>query len=433
VERERRSKTLVCASEVAAVVPPDPERRDRRPAAAAALCQSRLLSDPQALKTALQQFAREQGFDAFGVTRPQTDALAKRRFTEFIAGGEHGDMDWLAENADRRVDPAVLWPDARSVIMLGMNYGPDWDPRAVHQRSDRGAISVYAHCDNDYHDVIKKRLKVIARWLIATAGGDLKVFVDTAPVMEKPLSQAAGLGWQGKHTNLVSRDFGSWLFLGAIFTTLDLPYDDATPETCGTCHACLDACPTDAFSAPFKLDARKCISYLTIEHKGPIPRDLRARMGNRIYGCDDCLAACPWNKFAQAGRDAKLAARAQLREPPLQELARLDDAAFRALFAKTAVKRTGRDRFVRNVLIAIGNSNEPALAIEAARLLDDTSPLVRGAAVWALGRLLPRADFDALASENSARETDLDVQQEWAAISDVTAGPAPGLHLPSET
>jgi epoxyqueuosine reductase len=378
------------------------------------------LTDPPELKAALQQFAREQGFDAFGVTRPQTTELARRRFSEFIAGGEHGDMDWLAAHADRRIDPAVLWPQARSVIMLGMNYGPDWDPLAVHGRRDRGAISVYAHCDSDYHDVIKKRLKVIARWLIATAGGDLKVFVDTAPVMEKPLSQAAGLGWQGKHTNLVSRDFGSWLFLGAIFTTLDLPTDDATPQSCGSCRACLDACPTDAFPAPFTLDARKCISYLTIEHKGPIPRELRARMGNRIYGCDDCLAVCPWNKFAQAGRDAKLAARRQLREPPLQELARLDDAAFRAMFARTAVKRTGRDRFVRNVLIAIGNSGEIALAAEAERLLDDDAPLVRGAAVWALGRLMPRAGFDALASQYRARESDPDVQQEWAAFASAT-------------
>jgi len=377
------------------------------------------LTDPPALKAALRQFAREQGFDAFGVTRPQTTELARRRFSEFIAGGEHGDMDWLAAHADRRIDPNVLWPDARSVIMLGMNYGPDWDPLAVHGQRDRGAISVYAHCDSDYHDVIKKRLKVIARWLIATAGGDLKVFVDTAPVMEKPLSQAAGLGWQGKHTNLVSRDFGSWLFLGAIFTTLDLPVDDAGPQSCGSCRACLDACPTNAFPSPFTLDARKCISYLTIEHKGPIPRDLRARMGNRIYGCDDCLAVCPWNKFAQAGRDAKLAARAQLRAPSLQDLVRLDDAAFRALFAKTAVKRTGRDRFVRNVLIAIGNSGEAALAAEVERLLDDASPLVRGAAVWALGILLPRAQFAALAIARRDSETDADVRQEWTAFFDV--------------
>ncbi|HWM83416.1 MAG TPA: tRNA epoxyqueuosine(34) reductase QueG [Pseudolabrys sp.] len=386
------------------------------------------MTDPPALKAALRQFAREQGFDAFGVTRPQTTELARRRFSEFIASGEHGDMDWLATHADRRIDPNVLWPDARSVIMLGMNYGPDWDPLAVHGQRDRGAISVYAHCDSDYHDVIKKRLKVIARWLIATAGGDLKVFVDTAPVMEKPLSQAAGLGWQGKHTNLVSRDFGSWLFLGAIFTTLDLPVDDAGPQSCGSCRACLDACPTNAFPSPFTLDARKCISYLTIEHKGPIPRDLRARMGNRIYGCDDCLAVCPWNKFAQAGRDAKLAARAQLRAPSLQDLARLDDAAFRTLFAKTAVKRTGRDRFVRNVLIAIGNSGEVALAAEAERLLDDASPLVRGAAVWALGILLPRAQFAALAIARRDSETDADVRQEWTAFFDVPPRIDRGVH-----
>lgn len=335
---------------------------------------------------------------------------AKARLERFIADGAHGDMDWLADTAARRGAPAALWADVRSVIMLGMNYGPDGDPLAILNRRDRAAISVYAQGD-DYHDLIKKRLKEIARWLVANAGGDVKVFVDTAAVMEKPLAASAGLGWQGKHTNLVSRDFGSWLFLGAIFTTLDLPADEAAAESCGTCRACLDVCPTAAFPAPFRLDARRCISYLSIEHKGPIPRELRAPMGNRIYGCDDCLAVCPWNKFAQAGREAKLAARETLRAPKLAELARLDDTQFRALFSKSPVKRTGRDRFVRNVLIAIGNSGDASLATEAERLLDDASPVVRGAAVWALSRLLPPEKLRAL----SRSDADPSVNDEWAA------------------
>jgi epoxyqueuosine reductase len=293
-----------------------------------------------------------------------------------------------------------------------MNYGPDDDPLKILAQRDRGAISVYAQGD-DYHDLIKARLKAIARWLVANAGGDVKVFVDTAAVMEKPLAASAGLGWQGKHTNLVSRRHGSWLFLGAIFTTLDFAPDEPEIDHCGTCSACLDVCPTKAFPAPYRLDARRCISYLTIEHKGPIPRELRPSMGNRIYGCDDCLAVCPWNKFAQAGREAKLFARDALHAPQLAELARLDDAAFRALFAKSPVKRTGRDRFVRNVLIAIGNSGDIALAAEAERLLDDASPLVRGAAVWAL-RQLDSQRLAALA-EKRAQESDPSVRDEWAA------------------
>lgn len=323
-------------------------------------------------------------------------------------------MDWLAVNAGRRADPRVMWPQVRSVIMLGVNYGPDHDPRAVLEQRERGAISVYAQ-GSDYHDVIKTRLKALARWLIAQAGGDVKVFIDTAAVMEKPLAERAGIGWQGKHTNLVSREFGSWLFLGSIFTTLELPRDEAGDDICGSCRACLDSCPTDAFPAPYKLDARRCISYLTIEHKGAIPRQFRAAMGNRIYGCDDCLAACPWNKFAQAGREAKLAARDMLRAPELGELSRLDDAQFRALFAKNPVKRTGRDRFIRNVLIAIGNSGNSALAQEAERLLADQSPLVRGAAVWALSRLMPENEFHALALANENGESDASVREEWAA------------------
>jgi epoxyqueuosine reductase len=318
-------------------------------------------------------------------------------------------MGWLADG--RRGDPRALWPAARAIIMLGLNYGPDRDPLAILSHPERAAISVYAQGD-DYHDVVKKRLKGLAQWLIATAGGDVKVFVDTAALMEKPLAAAAGIGWQGKHTNLVSQQFGSWLFVGAILTTLDLPADPPETDHCGTCHACLDICPTAAFPAPYQLDARRCISYLTIEHKGQIARELRPLMGNRIYGCDDCLAICPWNKFARAGRDAKLAARDALRAPRLDELARLDDAGFRALFAKTAIKRTGRDRFVRNVLIAIGNSGDVALAPEAERLLEDASPLVRGAAIWALARLAPQR----LAVRAEHRQTDVpEVEDEWRA------------------
>jgi len=298
--------------------------------------------------------------------------------------------------------------------MLGLNYARAGDPLAILKRRECGAVSVYAQ-SADYHDVIKPRLKQLARWLIAQAGGEARVFVDTAAVMEKPLAGAAGLGWQGKHTNLVSRQFGSWLFLGAIFTTLDLPPDAPEEDHCGTCRACLDICPTAAFPAPYRLDARRCISYLTIEHKGPIPRELRAAIGNRIYGCDDCLAVCPWNKFAQATRDAKLSLREELAAPRLVDLVRLTDAEFRKLFAKTPVKRTGRDRFVRNVLIAMGNSNDATLAVEIERLLDDPSPLVRGAAVWALGRL-DRDRLSRLATMRRHSEPDPQVQREWAAM-----------------
>jgi epoxyqueuosine reductase len=365
--------------------------------------------------------ARQYGFDTVGVTRPDSIPQAAERLRHFLAEGAHGDMDWMETTAARRGAPRALWPQVRSVIMLGLNYGhgPD-DPLAILKRRERGAISVYAQAD-DYHDVIKPRLKALARWLIAQAGGDAKVFVDTAAVMEKPLAAAAGLGWQGKHTNLVSRQFGSWLFLGAIFTTLDLPPDAAEIDHCGTCRACLDVCPTAAFPAPYRLDARRCISYLTIEHKGPIPRDLRASIGNRIFGCDDCLAVCPWNKFAQAGREMKLAARHELRAPRLADLARLDDAAFRKMFSKSPVKRTGRNRFVRNVLIAIGNSGDATLASEALRLLGDPSPLVRGAAVWALSRLLPAERLAVLATDQRARESEPLVADEWTAALAATA------------
>ncbi len=357
--------------------------------------------------------ARARGFDVVGVTRPDAIPEALPRLQQFLAEGAHGDMHWLQSTAARRGDPRAMWEAARSIIMLGLNYAPDGDPLAILERRDRGAISVYAQ-SNDYHDAIKPRLKQLASWLTQEAGGEAKVFVDTAAVMEKPLAGAAGLGWQGKHTNLVSREFGSWLFLGAIFTTLDLPPDGAGHDHCGNCRACLDICPTGAFPAPYRLDARRCISYLTIENKGPIPRELRNAIGNRIYGCDDCLAVCPWNKFAQAGRDAKLAARPELAAARLADLARLDDAAFRRLFAKSPVKRTGRDRFVRNVLIAIGNSGDKALLPEAERLLRDSSPLVRGAAVWALGRL-DRDHLARLARAQRESEPDPDVAEEWAA------------------
>ncbi|MBI4274564.1 MAG: tRNA epoxyqueuosine(34) reductase QueG [Rhizobiales bacterium] len=383
------------------------------------LHQSRFLNAPAELKAALAEQARAHGFDVVGVARPDSIPKAKERLERFIAEGAHGDMTWMETSAERRGDPRMLWNDVRSVIMLGLNYGPEENPLIALARREQGVISVYAKSE-DYHDVIKPRLKSIARWLVANAGGDVKVFVDTAAVMEKPLAARAGLGWQGKHTNLVSREFGSWLFLGAIFTTIDIPADDPEADYCGTCRACLDICPTDAFPEPYRLDARRCISYLTIEHKGPIPREFRAAIGNRIYGCDDCLAVCPWNKFAQAGREAKLVAREALRAPPLADLARLDDAAFRKMFAKTAIKRTGRDRFIRNVLIAIGNSGDPTLAAEAGRLLDDASALVRGAAVWALSRLLPEDEFVSLATRLRSRERDVSVIEEWAA-----SGPAP--------
>ncbi len=364
------------------------------------------------MKAALGREAATLGFDCIGVTDPEAIGRAAGYFREFLDAGAHGDMDWLAAQPERRMDPRVLWPGVRSIIMLGVNYGPTEDPLALLEERTRGAISVYAQGD-DYHDVIKKRLKTLARWLFATSGEDVKVFIDTAAVMEKPLAQAAGLGWQGKHTNLVSRDLGSWLFLGAIFSASDLPRDEAGTDRCGSCNACQEICPTAAFPAPYKLDARRCISYLTIENKGPIPHEFRKSIGNRIYGCDDCLAVCPWNKFAQAGREAKLAARDELRAPALSDLARLNDAAFRALFSKSPVKRVGRDRFIRNVLIAIGNAEDTSLAVEAERLLDDASPLVRGAAVWALSQLVGRERFDALAATALGAEADEGVRAEW--------------------
>jgi epoxyqueuosine reductase len=352
------------------------------------------------------------GFDLCRFATLDETWPAGARLAEFIDAGRHGEMGWLAETAARRSHPRAMWSDARSAVLLGVNYGPDHDPLAVLGEPTKGAISVYAQGD-DYHELIKGRLKALARWLQARFGGALKVFVDTAPLLEKPLAERAGLGWQGKHTNLVSREFGSWLFLGSILTTLELAPDAAEPTTCGTCHACLDVCPTKAFPAPYQLDARRCISYLTIELKGPIPREFREALGNRIYGCDDCLAVCPWNKFAAVAAEQKLRAREALRAPSLAELARLDDGQFRALFAKSPVKRIGRDRFVRNVLYAIGNSGDPALAAEAERLLDDPSPLVRGAAVWALSRLLGAEPLGRLRDRYAPSEGDASVQGEW--------------------
>jgi epoxyqueuosine reductase len=366
------------------------------------------------LKKALAERARAEGFDAFGVTRPDAIAESVPHLHDWLDAGAHGDMGWMERTRERRADPLVLWPDVKRVVVLGLNYGPDEDPLAILGVRERGAISVYARGD-DYHDLIKGKLKRIAQWLVAKTASELKVFVDTAPVMEKPLAEAAGLGWQGKHTNIVSRTQGSWLFLGVLFTNLELPEDEPEEDHCGSCRACLDICPTKAFPAPYKLDARRCISYLTIEHKGPIARELRPLIGNRIYGCDDCLAVCPWNKFAAEGREAKLAARDENRAPHLAELARLDDAAFRARFAKSPIKRTGRERFLRNVMIAVGNSGDRSLAGDAARLLKDPSPLVRGAAVWALAQLLPRAEFAVLAQTAVSAESDSSVVEEWQA------------------
>jgi epoxyqueuosine reductase len=345
-----------------------------------------------ALKARLVKRAREEGFAACRVTEPGAIPEAAGRLAEFLGAGRHGQMGWMEERSAWRGDPAALWPEARSVVMLAETYTPEHDPLAVLAQPEAGAVSVYAQ-GRDYHDVVKKRLKRLGRWLLAAGeetlgtAAEIKVFVDTAPVMEKPLAQAAGLGWQGKHTNLLSRALGNWFFLGAIFTTIPLPPDAPESEHCGSCTACLDVCPTDAFPAPFQLDARRCISYLTIEHRGPVPEELRARMGNRIYGCDDCLAVCPWNKFAKAGRDAKLAAREDLLAPDLAELAALDDAGFRARFSGSPIKRIGRDRFVRNVLYAIGNSGAARLRPAAAALVADRDPAVAEAARWALARL----------------------------------------------
>lgn len=338
-------------------------------------------------KDTVRAFALDAGFSDIGFCRPTDVPQIAERLDEFVAEGRHGQMNWMAERMHWRGNPAALWPEAKSVIMLAELYTPEHDPMAVIGKPDRAAISVYAQ-NRDYHDVVKKRLKKVGRWLLdQQKGEEIKVFVDTAPVMEKPLAQAAGLGWQGKHTNVLSRNLGSWFFLGAIFTTLEFAPDDAEVSHCGSCRACLDACPTNAFPAPYQIDARRCISYLTIEHDGPVDPELRAKMGNRIYGCDDCLAACPWNKFAVESSEMKYAARDDLLEPPLAELAILDDAAFRSRFSGSPIKRIGRNRFVRNVLYAIGNSGDVSLANTARGLTDDADPVVAEAARWAWDRL----------------------------------------------
>jgi epoxyqueuosine reductase len=339
------------------------------------------------IKQTIRDRALAQGFDAVGFAAPDLGDAARRNLARFLARGFHGDMSWLAADPERRADPRRLWPAAKSAILLGVNYTPDGDPLALLERPERGAISVYAH-GRDYHAVVRKRLKALARWIHESYSCEVKLFVDTAPVMEKPLAEQAGIGWQGKHTNLVSRTHGSWLFLGEVFTTLELPVDPPETDHCGTCRACLDVCPTAAFPAPYRIDARRCISYLTIEHKGHIPAEFRTAVGNRIYGCDDCLAVCPWNKFAGASREPDFLPRSELTAPRLADLARLDEAGFRRAFAGTAIKRTGRDRFLRNVLIALGNSGEGCAAPVAEELLADPSPLVRAMAVWALTQLL---------------------------------------------
>ena len=343
--------------------------------------------DAISLKAQLSDYARDAGFATVGICRPDSVPELPERLQSFVNAGMQGQMEWMAERMHWRANPAALWPEARSVIMLAEPYTPEHDPLAVLDEADRAAISVYAQ-NRDYHDVVKKRLKKVGRWLIdQVPDAQIKVFVDTAPVMEKPLAQAAGLGWQGKHTNLLSRDLGNWFFLGAVFTTVELAPDTPEVSHCGSCTACLDVCPTDAFPAPYRLDPRRCISYLTIEHKGPVDPSLRSRMGNRIYGCDDCLAVCPWNKFAVQGRDARLAARDDLIAPPLAELAMLDDQAFRAKFSGSPIKRIGRDRFLRNVAYAIGNSGDAGLIAAVSPLVDDPDPAVADAAQWAILRL----------------------------------------------
>ncbi|MDM9647091.1 tRNA epoxyqueuosine(34) reductase QueG [Rhizobium sp. S163] len=356
--------------------------------------------------------AQALGFDLCRITLPDSIPEAKDRLGEFIDAGRHGTMEWMAETRERRGDPRTLWSDVKSVVVFAMNYGPEEDPRGILEKPDKAAISVYAR-NRDYHDIIKGRLKEIATRFAARAGEDVKVFVDTAPVMEKPLAAAAGLGWQGKHTNLVSRAHGSWLFLGSMFTTADLLIDTPEIDHCGSCRACLDACPTAAFPAPYQIDARRCISYLTIEHKGPIDPAIRPLIGNRIYGCDDCLAACPWNKFASAASEMKLKAREDLQEPDIAELLALDDPSFRSFFSGSPVKRIGRDRFVRNVLIAAGNSGDRRFLDACLSLAADASPVVRAMAIWALSRLMEAGEFQRFAAQRPQDESDSDVLNEW--------------------
>ena len=364
------------------------------------------------LRAAIRERAAAEGFEAVGFAPAHAPEGAPEGLKAFLAAGHHGDMAWMATTAERRSRPENLWNEAKTIITLGANYAPADDPLPALERKERGVVSVYAQ-GRDYHDVLKARLKRLAAWIAQAYGGEVKIFIDTAPVMEKPIAAASGIGWQGKHTNLVSREFGSWLFLGSIFTTLAIDADEPEVDHCGTCHACLDICPTHAFPAPYQIDARRCISYLTIEHKGHIAREFREPIGNRIYGCDDCLAVCPWNKFAQTAREVAFHPRIELTRPLLGELATLDDASFREFFRGSPVKRIGRDRFIRNVLIAIGNSGDPRLARVAEARLADESPLVRAMAVWALSRLLPRDAFDRLGSQHLPDEPDSAVAVEW--------------------
>jgi epoxyqueuosine reductase len=367
---------------------------------------------PASLAEWIKARALEEGFDVAGIASPDAVREAASDFYAFLKAGFHGEMTWLAEKAGRRADPRALWPDVASIVMLGLSYAPSSNPLAALADRSRAAISVYAR-GKDYHDVIKRKLKAVARDFAARSGADVKVFVDTAPVMEKPLAEAAGLGWQGKHTNLVSRDFGSWLFLGAIFTTAALRPSQPERDHCGSCRRCLDICPTCAFAGPYRLDARRCISYLTIEHKTQIPHEFRRAMGNRIYGCDDCLAVCPWNKFAEAGREAQFAAMECADNPPLSALLKLDSDAFRFLFRGSPIKRIGRDRFLRNALVAAGNSGDALLLDGIEPLLDDRSPLVRGMAVWALRRLATAKQAARLKAMRYHKEADAGVIEEW--------------------
>ncbi|HIM71739.1 MAG: Epoxyqueuosine reductase [Alphaproteobacteria bacterium MarineAlpha9_Bin5] len=364
------------------------------------------------LVSKIRDRALSLGFDAIGFADPEDVGQAGRKLSEFIALGRHGEMKWMTKKLDRRKDPKKLWPAVRGVIVVAANYGPETDPLDDLSRRSIGTISVYAR-NRDYHKILKGRLKQLGNWMSSSLGGKIKVFVDTAPVMEKPLAEAAGLGWQGKHTNLVSQEYGSWLFLGVIFTTFEVSSEETIGDRCGSCQRCLDICPTHAFPAPYQLDARRCISYLTIEHKGQIAREFRSAMGNRIFGCDDCLAVCPWNKFARATREVKLSAREDLLAPDLSMLARLDDQAFRTLFAGSPIKRLGRNRFVRNVLVAIGNSANPALAKAAAARLEDSSPLVRGMAVWAWQQLAKPEEIAGRRKQHLCQESDSAVRAEW--------------------
>jgi len=373
-----------------------------------------LISDTVLAADAAKKAAFAAGFDVVGIADASAAWPHGVRLAEFVALGRHGSMGWMEETLERRAHPTAMWSDARSAIVVGMNYGPDHNPLEALTKSDRAAISVYAQGD-DYHDVVKKALKVLAGQVVRDTSADVKVFVDTAPLMEKPLAARAGLGWQGKHTNLVSRALGSWLFLGVVLSAAELAPDKPEVDHCGTCQACLDICPTKAFPAPYQIDARRCISYLTIEHAGPIPREFRAAMGNRIYGCDDCLAVCPWNKFASVASEARLQARDGLRSPALIGLASLDDAAFRALFSKNPIKRIGRDRFVRNVAIALGNSGSKPSIEPLESLARDPNPLVRGAGAWGLSRLLAKPDYAIRASRALDSERDADVRAEWEA------------------